>query len=132
MNPYNNGLPVSSCLLLLFHTKTYQERAYYYHIAIMTETKDAKVAADTTNEPGSIATDQEPIQEPVTPKKAWYHSFLVFGSAAQIVTAAVLAIAIGLIVSTQADNVPTSAVELVHIPGDLWLRALKAVGMCLH
>jgi hypothetical protein len=90
--------------------------------ASMSDGKDVKeVSADVVN---------EPVEEP--PKrsipKRLKDSFFTFGSATQIVSAALLAVAIGLIVSTQADNVPEAAVELVNIPGDLWLRALKAVG----
>lgn len=62
-------------------------------------------------------------------KKPWWNTFLVPGSAAQIVSAAALAIALGMIITTQVDNIPQSAVVLVGIPGVLWLRALKAVGM---
>ena len=58
--------------------------------------------------------------------------FLTFGSASQIITAALLAIAIGMAVSTQVDDVPVAAIEIISIPGDLWLRALKAVGEYLH
>lgn len=64
--------------------------------------------------------------EPI--KKPWWHPIKEPGSAAQIVIAAVLAIAIGLIVTTQVDDVPESARVLLSIPGDLWLRSLKAVG----
>ncbi|KAL5923708.1 hypothetical protein ACKVV7_001803 [Pyricularia oryzae] len=49
------------------------------------------------------------------------------GSAIQIVIAAVVAIAIGLIVTTQVDTVPKAVIPILSIPGDLWLRALKAV-----
>lgn len=102
----------------------------------MSNTKDAKeMTADTTNEPVSVASNQtppSPAEEEEKPKRPILQrlkdSFFTFGSATQIVSAALLAVAIGLIVSTQAPNVPESAVELVNIPGDLWLRALKAVG----
>ncbi|SPO05609.1 related to excitatory amino acid transporter [Cephalotrichum gorgonifer] len=49
------------------------------------------------------------------------------GSAIQIVIAAVLAIAIGMIVTSTVDDIPEAATVLVGIPGVLWLRALKAV-----
>lgn len=52
------------------------------------------------------------------------------GSAIQIVIAAALAIAIGMAVTTTVDDIPEAAGVLVGIPGTLWLRALKAVGMC--
>lgn len=51
------------------------------------------------------------------------------GSAIQIVIAAALAIAIGMAVTTTVDDIPEAAGVLVGIPGTLWLRALKAVGM---
>lgn len=49
------------------------------------------------------------------------------GSAIQIVIAAVLAITIGMIVTTQAGKIPAWVIPIISIPGDLWLRALKAV-----
>ncbi|KAH8729396.1 Sodium:dicarboxylate symporter [Ilyonectria robusta] len=60
-------------------------------------------------------------------KKPWWHSVKEPGSALQIILAALLAIAIGLTVSTQVDEVPPAARVILSIPGDLWLRALKAV-----
>ena len=98
----------------------------------MSETKDVKeTTAEGTNEPMKV-TSNPVVVEAETPKKTIVQrikdSFFTFGSATQIVSAAVLAIAIGLIVSTQVDNVPVAAIEIINIPGDLWLRALKAVG----
>ncbi|TLS31622.1 hypothetical protein PpBr36_02555 [Pyricularia pennisetigena] len=49
------------------------------------------------------------------------------GSAVQIVISAIVAIAIGLIVTTQVDSVPKAVIPILSIPGDLWLRSLKAV-----
>ena len=97
--------------------------------------KDVKGFND--NEPTSINSHQasSPMDgpEPEEPKLSFAQKvkreFLTMGSATQIVSAALLALAIGLIVSTQVSEVPDAAVELVNIPGDLWLRALKAVGM---
>lgn len=54
------------------------------------------------------------------------------GSVWQIVIAALLAIAIGLAVTFTVDEVPDAAIAILAIPGDLWLRALKAVGECFH
>jgi hypothetical protein len=51
------------------------------------------------------------------------------GSVWQIIIAALLAIAIGLIVTTQVENVHPAAIAITAIPGTLWLRALRAVGM---
>lgn len=50
------------------------------------------------------------------------------GSVWQIIFAALAAIALGLIVTTQVEEVPEAAIALVAIPGTLWLRALRAVG----
>ena len=50
------------------------------------------------------------------------------GISAAIIAAALLAIAIGLIVTTQVSDIPDAAVALLAIPGQLWLRALRAVG----
>ncbi|CAG7563578.1 unnamed protein product [Fusarium equiseti] len=60
-------------------------------------------------------------------KRPWWHGFKEPGHALQIITAALLAIAIGLIVATQVDKVPQAAIVLLSIIGNLWLRALKAV-----
>jgi hypothetical protein len=53
------------------------------------------------------------------------------GSVWQIIFAALLAIAIGLIVTTQVETVHPAAIALIAIPGVLWLRALRAVGKLL-
>lgn len=70
---------------------------------------------------GSIA-EQEVIKRP------WWQGFKEPGHALQIISAAVLAIAIGIVVATQVDEVPETAITLLAIIGNLWLRALKAVG----
>ncbi|KAI6357072.1 hypothetical protein MCOR25_007770 [Pyricularia grisea] len=66
-----------------------------------------------------------------TQKRPWHRRLVdsakTPGSAVQIVIAAVAAIAIGMIVTTQVDSVPKAVVPVLSIPGDLWLRALKAV-----
>lgn len=61
-------------------------------------------------------------------KQAWWHPIKQPGSAAQIVVAAVLAIGIGLAVSTTVDEVPEAAVAILKIPGNIWLRGLQAIG----
>lgn len=99
-----------------------------------TEEKNVKeVGVDATAaEPTSSNQSPMDMPEPEEPKLSFGQkvkkSFMTPGSALQIITAAVLGIAIGLIVSTQVDNVPEAAIEILNIPGDLWLRALKAVG----
>ena len=62
-------------------------------------------------------------------KKPWWHPIIEPGSAVQIVIAALLATAIGLVVTTQASTIPRAVPVILMIPGELWLRALKAVGM---
>ncbi|KAK7914914.1 Sodium:dicarboxylate symporter family protein [Apiospora marii] len=61
-----------------------------------------------------------------TEKKPWWHSITVMGSTLQIIIAAVLGIAIGVAVSTTVDEVPEAAITILEIPGELWLRGLKA------
>lgn len=61
-------------------------------------------------------------------KKPWYYAFAVWGSAPQIILAAMLALAIGLPVSMTVKNVPKQAPVYLNIIGDLWLRSLKAIG----
>ncbi|KAK5655215.1 hypothetical protein OQA88_6114 [Cercophora sp. LCS_1] len=61
------------------------------------------------------------------PKKPWWNSVRVAGSATQIIIAAVLAIVIGIAVTYSVEKVPAPAAVLVGIPGRLWLRALRAV-----
>jgi len=92
------------------------------------EKSDPKTFSDSkVDQVSSNDTNREEVV--VTEKKPWWHVFLEAGSAPQIISAAALAIALGMIISTQVDNIPTSAAVLVGIPGVLWLRALKAVGM---
>lgn len=61
----------------------------------------------------------------------WWRMFFEPGHAAQIICAAVLAIAIGMAVNATVDSVPVAATAIVGIPGTLWLRALQAVGKYL-
>lgn len=58
----------------------------------------------------------------------WWRCFFEPGSAPQIIVAALLAIAIGMAVNVTVDEVPEAAVAILGIPGNLWLRALQAVG----
>jgi hypothetical protein len=62
-------------------------------------------------------------------KKTFMQKVLTPGSVWQIIFAAILAIAIGLAVTTTVDEVPDAAITILAIPGNLWLRALRAVGM---
>jgi hypothetical protein len=61
-------------------------------------------------------------------KRTWWQRVKEPGSVWQIIIAALLAIAIGLAVSTTVDEVPDAAIAIIGIPGTLWLRALQAVG----
>ncbi|KAF4335063.1 excitatory amino acid transporter [Fusarium beomiforme] len=60
-------------------------------------------------------------------KKPWWHGFKEPGSALQIIVAALLAIAIGIVIATQVDDIPEAVPVIVGIIGNMWLRALKAV-----
>ena len=81
-----------------------------------------------------VSTDtSDNTAEPVRSKHhgKWYASVFEAGSATQIVIAAVLAIALGLGITAAVNEVPEAVVKILGIPGQLWLRCLKAVGM-LH
>jgi hypothetical protein len=62
-------------------------------------------------------------------KKTFWQRVKEPGSVWQIIFAALLAIAIGLIVTTQVETVHPAAIAITAIPGTLWLRALRAVGI---
>jgi hypothetical protein len=62
-------------------------------------------------------------------KRPWWYSIKEPGSATQIILAAILAIGIGMAVVSTTDEVPQAAIDIIGIPGSLWLRALKCVGM---
>ncbi|KAJ1323199.1 solute carrier family 1 (glial high affinity glutamate transporter) member 3 [Microdochium nivale] len=68
--------------------------------------------------------DAEVVQPPREP---WWRSVTKPGSTWQIIIAAVLAIAIGMAVTTTVETVPKACIDMVGVWGDLWLRALKAV-----
>ncbi|GJC99549.1 excitatory amino acid transporter 2 [Colletotrichum higginsianum] len=65
--------------------------------------------------------------ESVHEKKPWWHPVIEPGSAVQIIIAAAIAVAIGLGVKTAHPDIPSAATTILIIPGNLWLRALKAV-----
>lgn len=60
-------------------------------------------------------------------KKTFWQRVKEPGSVWQIIFAALLAITIGLIITTQAPEVPERWIAILAIPGNLWLRALRAV-----
>ena len=95
---------------------------------------DVKGNAGTNTTPLSREGSNEPsttTEEPFV-KRNWYQqlwdSFKTPGSAVQIIVAALLAIAIGLAVSTTVTDIPEAVPIIMKIPGTLWLRALRATG----
>ena len=93
------------------------------------EVKDSRAVRETssTNSPFNLS-PQPTHTEEMPEKKTLWQKFTTPGSVLQIIAAALLAIAIGLIVTTQVSDIPDAAVALLAIPGQLWLRALRAVG----
>ena len=95
-----------------------------------------KVATDSKSAPehpdeqrvSQVSTDTSEDAGAPKKKKVWYSSVFEAGSATQIVIAAVLAIALGLGITAAVDTVPVAATKILAIPGQLWLRCLKAVG----
>lgn len=98
--------------------------------AIMS-TEKTEMGDDVQRARTATPTPGETNAASVEPKKPWWNSVREAGSATQIVIAAALAIGIGLGVSSAVDEVPKAATTILAIPGRLWLRALKAVGMWL-
>jgi Na+/H+-dicarboxylate symporter len=90
-------------------------------------TEKTEMGDDVRQTPTSTSQTEPATAVDLEPKKPWWNSVRVMGSAIQIVIAAALAIAIGLAVSTTVDEVPKAAITIVAIPGNLWLRSLKAV-----
>ncbi|KAI9162850.1 Excitatory amino acid transporter [Paramyrothecium foliicola] len=89
--------------------------------AAVDENKNGNVEAFEATQSHSSENDGETV------KRRWWHSIKEPGSALQIVSAAILAIAIGLAVVTTTDEVPQPAIDIIGIPGSLWLRGLKCV-----
>jgi hypothetical protein len=80
-----------------------------------------------TDSSGSVNVQDAP-ETTHEPKKPWWHLIKEPGSAAQIVISAVVAIAIGLAVTSTVDSIPEACPEILEIPGTTWLRALRATG----
>lgn len=80
---------------------------------------DSSRSVDVQDIPGTAVAE---------PKKSWWHPIKEPGSAAQIVISALVAIAIGLAVTSTVDSVPEACTEILGIPGTTWLRALRATG----
>ncbi|KAF4981313.1 hypothetical protein FZEAL_2846 [Fusarium zealandicum] len=114
----------SSCQLSSFVFRTQAELVVAMTVK---DTKDMPVGephpvrTNSSQDVAAVPTEEHEVKRP------WWHSFKEPGSAPQIIVAALLAIAIGLIVVTQVDEVPEAARVIISIPGDLWLRSLKAV-----
>jgi len=87
-----------------------------------------KTAADFNGVEPVVFSETQNATSVVETKKPWWHTFLVWGSAPQIILAALLALVIGLPVSMLVDEIPKEAPVYLNIPGDLWLRSLKAIG----
>lgn len=81
-----------------------------------------------TDSSRSVDVQDVSADQVVEPKKPWWHPIKEPGSAAQIVISAVVAIAIGLAVTSTVDSVPEACTEILGIPGTTWLRALRATG----
>jgi hypothetical protein len=92
-------------------------------------TNTTQLSREGSNEPSS--TGEAPLV-----KRNWYQqlwdSLKTPGSAMQIISAALLAIAIGLAVSTTVTDIPEAVPVILEIPGSLWLRALRATGEFNH
>lgn len=86
----------------------------------------SKVHTDIVNSVNYPSDSEDQNGRDPNRKKKWYAVFLEPGGAPQIIVAALLAIAIGMTVNATVDEVPTAAIEIVGIPGRLWLRALTA------
>ena len=78
-----------------------------------------------SDQPGTVVDDHGPQRG----KRPWWHGIKEPGHALQIVVAALLAIGIGMAVTNTVDDVPEAASAIIAIPGTLWLRSLRAVGM---
>lgn len=91
------------------------------------EKRDDKATGYDSGEAVRQVSHDEEVGE--TNKKPWWNSVKKRGSALQIIIAALLALAIGLPVALTVEKVPKEVSPLLGIPGNLWLRALKTVGM---
>ena len=81
-----------------------------------------------TDSSRSVDAQDVPATPVVEPKKPWWHPIKEPGSAPQIVIAAIVAIAIGLAITSTVPSIPRACPELLEIPGTSWLRALRATG----
>ena len=93
--------------------------------------QDTKVEESSATPPTDTSSRSNSLDGEVV-KRTWSQSLIkelkTWGSALQIVVAAIIAITIGIAVTTNVDNVPEAAPAILEIPGSLWLRALRATG----
>lgn len=75
----------------------------------------------------AIASAERDGKSTSSPKRPWWHP--ITKPVVQMMVAAALAVIIGIVVAATVDDVPDAARALLAIPGDLWLRALKCIGM---
>ncbi|KAE8849761.1 hypothetical protein PTNB85_00177 [Pyrenophora teres f. teres] len=95
----------------------------------MGETEGIKHGEAERTISGNSSPSEDNMPQPgvaVEEKKTFIQSVMTPGSVWQIIFAALLAIAIGLAVTFTVDEVPEAAIAILGIPGNLWLRALKA------
>lgn len=90
--------------------------------------KTGKDGIQETRSQSPVVPIAEPVLLEAPQKRPWWASIKEPGSAFQIVLAALLAIAIGMTVTSTVDKVPDAARAILGIPGVLWLRSLRAVG----
>jgi len=88
------------------------------------ETRDTIEPVATNNESSSSET-LEPKPKGTIGQRLW-RTTKEPGSAIQILIAAAFAIAIGMAVTATVEDIPEAAPAILKIPGDLWLRALRA------
>ncbi|KAK1961983.1 Sodium:dicarboxylate symporter family protein [Colletotrichum sublineola] len=96
----------------------------------MMEKSEYGTADKAVQENSSMEQVQQPSVtsgESIHEKKPWWHPVIEPGSAVQIIIAAAIAVAIGLGVKSVHPNIPDAASTILIIPGNLWLRSLKAV-----
>lgn len=84
---------------------------------------NASAASSTASSPVDIESQQSfPPKGPLWKRVLKNKSF-------QMIFAAVLAIVIGLVVAATVDKVPDAVKSILALPGYMWLRAVKCVGM---
>lgn len=89
---------------------------------------EENLTRDSSRTGDAPAAEPEPIKE--TLKQRTWRNLKTPGSALQIILAALLAVAIGLAVSITTPEIPEAAPAILQLPGTLWLRALRATGLC--